>query len=52
MLLPAMSAESSGMEDARFVRFVEDDGTVTYYASYTAYNGTDIRQQLLETRDF
>ena len=47
-----MSAESKGMEDARFVRFVEDDGSVTYYASYTAYNGTDIGQQLLETEDF
>ncbi len=52
VLLPATSAESSGMEDARFVRFVEDDGTLTYFASYTAYNGTDVRQQLLETRDF
>jgi predicted GH43/DUF377 family glycosyl hydrolase len=52
VLLPAMSAESSGMEDARFVRFTEDDASVTYYASYTAYNGTDIGQQLLETKDF
>jgi predicted GH43/DUF377 family glycosyl hydrolase len=52
VLLPAMSAESSGMEDARFVRFTEDEGSVTYYASYTAYNGTDIGQQLLETQDF
>ena len=52
VLMPAMSAESKGMEDARFVRFVEDDGSVTYYASYTAYNGTDIGQQLLETQDF
>ncbi len=52
VLMPAMSAESKGMEDARFVRFVEDDGSVTYYASYTAYNGTDIGQQLLETEDF
>ena len=40
------------MEDARFVRFAEDDGIVTYYATYTAYNGTDITQQLLETTDF
>jgi predicted GH43/DUF377 family glycosyl hydrolase len=47
-----MAAESNGMEDARFVRFTEDDGVVTYYATYTAYNGTDIGQQLLETRDF
>ncbi len=52
VLLPAMSAESKGMEDARFVRFAEDDGSVTYLASYTAYNGSDIDQQLLETRDF
>ena len=47
-----MRAESNGMEDARFVRFAEDDAGVTYYASYTAYNGTDIGQQLLETKDF
>jgi predicted GH43/DUF377 family glycosyl hydrolase len=52
VLLPAMGAESDGMEDARFVRFIEDDASVTYYASYTAYNGTDIGQQLLETKDF
>ena len=52
VLMPAMSAESKGMEDARFVRFIDDDGNATYYASYTAYNGTDIGQQLLETKDF
>jgi predicted GH43/DUF377 family glycosyl hydrolase len=52
VLLPAMSAESRGMEDARFVRFLDEDAGDTYYASYTAYNGTDIGQQLLETRDF
>ncbi len=52
VLFPAMSAESRGMEDARFVRFSDEDASVTYYASYTAYNGTDICQQLLTTRDF
>jgi predicted GH43/DUF377 family glycosyl hydrolase len=52
VLFPAMGAESKGMEDARFVRFVRDDGSTTYFASYTAYNGTDIGQQLLETQDF
>ena len=40
------------MEDARFVRFVDDDGSVTYYATYTAYSGSHISQQLLETTDF
>ena len=44
--------ESAGMEDARFVRFVDDDGSVTYYATYTAYNGFATLPQLLETNDF
>jgi predicted GH43/DUF377 family glycosyl hydrolase len=52
VLRPAMGAEAAGMEDARFVRFVDDDGTVTYYATYTAYSGSRISQQLLETSDF
>jgi predicted GH43/DUF377 family glycosyl hydrolase len=52
VLWPAMEAEQAGMEDARFVRFVDDDGSVTYYATYTAYSGSHISQQLLETNDF
>ncbi len=52
VLYPTMDAEAAGMEDARFVRFVDDDGSVTFYATYTAYSGTHIRQQLLATTDF
>jgi predicted GH43/DUF377 family glycosyl hydrolase len=52
ILWPAMAAESAGMEDARFVRFVDDDGSVTFHATYTAYSGSQISQQLLETKDF
>jgi predicted GH43/DUF377 family glycosyl hydrolase len=52
VLWPAMDAEAAGMEDARFVRFVDDDGSVTIYATYTAYSGSHISQQLLETADF
>jgi predicted GH43/DUF377 family glycosyl hydrolase len=52
VLWPAMSAESAGMEDARFVRFRDDDGAVTFYATYTAYSGSVITQQLLATKDF
>lgn len=52
VLWPATGAEAAGMEDARFVRFMDDDGTVTYYATYTAYSGSQIRQQLLSTNDF
>lgn len=52
VLFPWMQAEAAGMEDARFVRFTDDDGSVTFYATYTAYSGSHISQQLLETRDF
>lgn len=52
VLSPSMHAEAAGMEDARFVRFIDDDGSVTFYATYTAYSGTHISQQLLQTRDF
>jgi len=52
IIFPVSSNESNGMEDARFVRFVEDDGRVIYYATYTAYNGHAILPQLLETADF
>ena len=52
VLFPAISAEVAGMEDARFVRFVDDDGSVTFYASYTAYSGSHISQQLLRDDGF
>jgi len=52
VLCPSMEAEGAGMEDARFVRFVDDDGSVVFYATYTAYSGNHISQQLLTTRDF
>ncbi|GLP76676.1 glycosidase [Mycobacterium antarcticum] len=52
VLWPATEAESAGMEDARFVRFCDDAGSVTFYATYTAYSGSAITQQLLATKDF
>lgn len=52
VLFPTGPTESRGMEDARFVRFVDDDGTVTYYATYTAFDGHQILPQLIETSDF
>lgn len=52
VLTPVCDVESGGVEDARFVRFVEDDGSVTYYAPYTGYDGSAITQQLLATTDF
>jgi len=52
IIFPVSSNESNGIEDARFVRFTEDDGTAVYYATYTAYNGRAILPQLIETSDF
>jgi predicted GH43/DUF377 family glycosyl hydrolase len=52
IIFPVSPNESNGIEDARFVRFVEDDGNITYYATYTAYNGRVILPQLIETEDF
>ena len=52
VLWPSMGAEQGGMEDARFVRFIDDDGSVTFCATYTAYSGSHISQQLLATTDF
>nr|WP_320132384.1 glycoside hydrolase family 130 protein [uncultured Holophaga sp.] len=51
-IFPVSGNESNGIEDARFVRFVEEDGAVLYYATYTAYNGHAILPQLIETSDF
>ncbi|HLO91314.1 MAG TPA: glycoside hydrolase family 130 protein [Lentimicrobium sp.] len=52
VIFPVSENESRGIEDARFVRFVDDNGEVTYYATYTAYNGFNILPQLIETTDF
>jgi len=52
VIFPVSKNESRGIEDARFVRFIDDNGEVTYYATYTAYNGLTILPQLIETKDF
>ncbi|MDA3961521.1 MAG: glycoside hydrolase family 130 protein [Planctomycetota bacterium] len=52
VIFPFSDNESNGIEDARFVRFVDDDASVTYYATYTAYNGHAVLPQLIETVDF
>ncbi|QCI67429.1 glycoside hydrolase family 130 protein [Phreatobacter stygius] len=51
VIFPVTQAQSNGIEDARFVEFA-DDGRKTFYATYTAYSGTGIRSELIETSDF
>jgi predicted GH43/DUF377 family glycosyl hydrolase len=52
VLFPVTPSQSNGIEDARFVRFQNDDGAPMYYATYTAYDGRLILPQFIETPDF
>lgn len=52
VIFPISASESSGIEDARFVRFIDEDGKVKVYATYTAFNGHTILPKLLSTDDF
>jgi predicted GH43/DUF377 family glycosyl hydrolase len=52
VIFPVSLNETNGIEDARFVRFVDEDKRATYYATYTAYDGRRTLPQLIETSDF
>jgi len=52
IIFPYSNTETVGMEDARFVKFTDDDGSEKYYGTYTAYNGKTFGVQLIETTDF
>lgn len=52
VLFPVSDSESRGIEDARFVRFTDDDKSEKIYATYTAYNGHTILPKLLSTENF
>jgi len=52
VIFPISEYERKGIEDARFVKFTNDDGTSVYYATYTAYDGSLIMPKLLYTHNF
>lgn len=52
IIFPSSPTETNGIEDARFVRFIGEDGRARYYATYTAYDGRVTLPQMLETEDF
>jgi predicted GH43/DUF377 family glycosyl hydrolase len=52
VIFPISEFERKGIEDARFVKFVKEDGSVIYYATYTAFDGALIMPKLLQTTDF
>lgn len=51
-IFPQSPTQQNGIEDARFVQFQNDDGTATYYATFTAFDGKLVLPQILETTDF
>ncbi len=52
VIFPISDSESRGIEDARFVRFIDDDKSEKIMATYTAYNGHTILPKLLSTENF
>jgi len=52
IIFPATPSQRNGIEDARFVRFQNDDGTQVYYATFTAFDGKVVLPELVETSDF
>jgi predicted GH43/DUF377 family glycosyl hydrolase len=52
VIFPATPSQRNGIEDARFVRFQNDDGTHVYYATFTAFDGKIVVPELVETSDF
>jgi beta-1,2-mannobiose phosphorylase / 1,2-beta-oligomannan phosphorylase len=52
VIFPVSANEKNGIEDARFVKFTDEDKTTKYYATYTAYDGLTTLPKLLETTDF
>jgi predicted GH43/DUF377 family glycosyl hydrolase len=52
VIFPVSVNEKNGIEDARFVKFSEDNGEIKYYATYTAFDGHTILPKMLETSDF
>ncbi|MBK7171968.1 MAG: glycoside hydrolase family 130 protein [Bacteroidales bacterium] len=52
VIFPVSATEQRGIEDARFVKFTDDNGEITYYATYTAYDGITIMPKLISTTDF
>jgi predicted GH43/DUF377 family glycosyl hydrolase len=52
VIFPITVHQRHGIEDLRLVRFVDEDGNVTYLGTYTAFSGSDIREELLRTTDF
>jgi predicted GH43/DUF377 family glycosyl hydrolase len=51
VIFPISEFEQKGVEDARFIKF-QDNGSYSFYATYTAYDGVTIQPKILHTDNF
>jgi CheY-like chemotaxis protein len=52
VIFPLADIAKTGIRDARFVKFTDEDGSIKYYATGTAYNDDLGMPLLLATNDF
>ncbi|MEO5707769.1 MAG: glycoside hydrolase family 130 protein [Alteraurantiacibacter sp.] len=52
VIFPVTEAQRGGLEDLRLTRLVAADGSFEWVGTYTAYSGSQIRSELMRTRDF
>ena len=51
VIYPVLPSQRQGIEDVRLVNFTDDDGTESIIGTYTAFDGTHARQELLRGID-
>jgi predicted GH43/DUF377 family glycosyl hydrolase len=52
VIFPVTAAQANGLEDLRLTPFHHEDGRREWIGTYTAYNGREIRSEMLRTDDF
>jgi hypothetical protein len=52
VIFPESARKRKGIEDARFVKFREEDDSDMYYTTYAAYSDITVLPKMLSTRDF
>ncbi|RDE07088.1 glycosidase [Sphingomonas aracearum] len=52
VLFPVAPSQKQGIEDVRLVNFTEEDGSVRYLGTYTAFSGSATRSELLQAESF
>ena len=49
---PVSPSQGRGIEDVRLLEFTDGDGGTSYRGTFTAFSGSEVRQGLIQTKDF